>query len=1152
MSSKSYLQAKKVAALAILMAFLSTGAAALPVFAAPTASATNAAVNSTVNASIVISPDVISAGGTVNIAIKVDAQPAVALKAAVTQPDGTTYFAWYNFTTTSGTLYQIYPTSSAPTVQSPNGTVSAFKVAPFETGSPSTTEVGVYQVAILDYNLITGQSHAIAQLKFYVENGLIVKVTTNANTAVTAVQRNQPFTINAALYYISNGAPVNTATMSAIATVTSQTNPTQSFTFALQKTGSVPQFTGTFTAFCNDTGAWTVSVEGADGLGNYGVNSTVAHVNTTTLNVAASVNGVKFQRTQTVTINAHVTEPNGAVVTSGQVSATLYPAGSNAATSITIPLSYSSATSSWTGTWAIPYNYPIGSYYFKVNAADSCVAPDTGVANTGDFSIIPAQIVLHLTVTPTTGERGTSFAFAATGTWPNGIPFTNLNFGTDIGSVTLFNNVTYKPISLTYSASTGQWTGEFPTCWNTATGHYNFWAAASDQFGNGGTSNSQIIDVIPVTLTVKPWGVEVIRGNSNSAVLYINFNVTYPSDLVSCASGRLGYIPLKDIPGHIDAYILYNGQVIRNGYNWYYNWSLSTKGTAVYTLYTVENAAAFQSWYSSPSASESGIGKPESGTVKGWPLGSGYPNATFLGNYTIEVTFADNASAPNTGHGANSFPVAKVLTTQTSSVSQSVKDNVTATAYVYTAGTWTTPAVNSKLLPSSIQITETGINGPASGHTYTYTLNKLNAATGKYGGSLSVDKAEMYAGKYLTSEVLLFPNMNFVEPYILDNNVALLTVNGDLKIYLTRPYNTYNNTPVVYKPNSWYSVNGTVTDNYGHPVEGLKLLLIQSNLSEYQYLVTTSTGSIIPAPNTGYVMVIPADAPTGEYPITIKLNGTAPYYKAVEPFTHLPYFKVSKVVSMPSLSVSASVTPSTIDNGTSGTLVAVVTSNGQPVSGATVTATLIQPTGATSKLTLLPGTVAGTYQVPINIPSTATSGTYTVQVSASKAGYVTGTGSATFYVQVVTPAPPAPPPSLSIALSVSPSSLSNGTSGVISAQVTSNGQPVSGATVTGQLISPSGATQSLTFMPTASTAGLYTAQISIPSSGPAGTWTVTASASAAGYKSTSGGTSFAVTIVTPPVIPKPTPVDLTYVYLLAGLAAIFALIALIYIAIKLK
>jgi len=1153
----------------MLLAFLSTGIAALPVVAAPCPAVTvNAAVNSAVNASVTITPECVQVGGTVNVAITLDGGGYAAyLKAVVTQPDGTQHFAWYNFSTTSGTLSQVFP-SGKRTIES-DGNVSAFFPA------ATTSEMGKYTVAILVYNMTTGQSHAIAYTKFYVENGIKVDITTNA------APRGGTIGINAAAYYIANGARVTSAKAVASAVLSSEVNPSQSYTVALTNTGT-GLFTGTFTVpYSADSGTWEVVALVSDGMGNSGINSTTTTVSPITLSVSAKVNESSVERTKTIKVTATAKGAMGKPITgsNGTLSATLYSVTSWPLP-ITIPMTYNSTASNWTATWTVPYNYPTGQYYFEVSAADNLVQPDTGSATTADFAINPAIIKIALSASPTSGPRGTTFTFTAHAWWPNGQQFNATNFGIDPGYMVLYNNVSatgklaIQPLTMTYNPSTGLWTASAPTYWNTTTGTYSFFAFAHDSpyYGitpvtiNSGTSTNVEVPITPATLTIIPWGTETIDRNSTSATLYINFNVTYPADLVSTASGNLGYTLFKDIPNHIDAYILYNGKIIRNGYDWYYNWSLSTKGTAVYTLYTVVNAAKYSAWSTSNAASNMGVtNTAASGAVMGWPMSS----TMGLGNYTIQIAyFSDNATAANTGTGINSFPVAEVITQKLPNVQQSHNETLPFAANVYTSGTWGTPAVNPNLLPTSFVIKLWESEPTNHAHVYSIKMTLINASTGAYSGALPVDKAPntggkqpspipgMFAGQYWANEKLTFSN-KFVLPTVTDSNAASTKVTGDVNFTLTRPFITANSTPVTYRPNSWYSINGTVIDNYGHPISGISLTLNQYNLSEFQNLTTLSNGALVPAPNSGYVMIIPADAPNGDYPFNFTIASTTNtasvnyYYTWLNGRSPTYYFKVERAVVVPTISVSASVSPSTIYNGSSAMIIAEVTSNGQPLAGASVTATITMPNG-TATLKLTPTSTAGAYSAPISISGMGPAGLYTVAVNASKAGYASGSAVTTFTVEMKTP-PPTPTPALSIALSVSPSSIANGTSGVISASVTSNGQPITGATVTGTLVSPSGASTPLLFTTSSSTPGLYTATVSIPSSGPAGTWSATVTASEVGYKSATSGIAFTVTIVkpTPPPPPPPT-VNLTGVYVLAGLAAIFALIALIYIAVKLK
>jgi len=279
-----------------------------------------------------------------------------------------------------------------------------------------------------------------------------------------------------------------------------------------------------------------------------------------------------------------------------------------------------------------------------------------------------------------------------------------------------------------------------------------------------------------------------------------------------------------------------------------------------------------------------------SGAVMGWPVSP----SMGLGYYTIQVSyFSDNATPPNTGSGINSFPVAEVITQKLPNVQQSVSATLPFAANVYTAGTWGTPAVNPNLLPSSFVIKLWESEPTNHAHVYSINMTLVSASAGAYSGALPVDKAPntggtqpspiagMFAGQYWANEILTFSE-KFVLPTVTDGNAASTTVTGDVWLHLISPFRSANLTPVIYKPNSWYSVNGTATDNYGHPIAGLSLFFIQppspaqlhgiatNALYENQSLITNSEGELEPAPNSGYVLIIPSDAPNGNYYFTFQ------------------------------------------------------------------------------------------------------------------------------------------------------------------------------------------------------------------------------------------------------------------------------------------
>ena len=1191
MESENVIQGKKLAAIALMLAFLSAGFASLPVLAASNSATGNIApyVTNGNTATVNVSPNAIQIGGTVNIAVTVTNSAPITsnvdMKVSVTTPHGETAYAWYIFKPNYFNETTPYSANAAATL------VEQFPSSAF-VPSLKTDVTGIYYVTLLYYSS-TGRSYPVATTDFTVSNGINVVVSTNAATLNTAAHREGSFTINAAATYASNSAPVNTATESVIAYLYPKLGPSTYYTTPLQPTSTAGVFAGVFKVPDNAySGQYTVVVSVSDGIGNTGEGIAFAYVNTTKLTVTASINGTTFEKTSTAEITANAAGVSGLPLTNKNATfvATLWyvvNSAANAATHIKVPLSYSNKTHEWTADWQVPYSLDTSrTYYFNVTASDDLIQPDTGWGVTGKFTVTPAFIKIKFSVTPQTATRGANFTAVATATWPNGTAFTSMNFGTDAGYMKVFSNGTQalaiKTVNMSYSSSLGEWIASIPTYWNTTSGHYLLWAVASDQGGNGGISSSQTIDLKPATLIITPWSYEVINGNSTKATIYFNFNVTYPSDLVAQVTDKKVYnelvLSLKDIlqggsnwpNGHpIDAYIYVNGQPgpIRNGYNWYANstydnlGNFTATGSIVYSLYTPINTAKFSSVESTLTNSNVTDYKV-SGAVQGWPISATQP----LGDYRLEIAYyGDVAVAPNTGSGSNDFPVAKVLTSKLPLVNQSESEMITVNSTVYTAGTWGKPAVNSKFLPSSFTVTLVSAEPWPNAHNYTVSLTLSNATTGFYTGTLMVDNAPnpgakkgMYVGLYYANENLTFAG-KLLEPYVTDYDAANQTVNGDLVFLLTRPYITSNATPIVYPPNVWYSVNGTVTDNYGHPVPGLTFFYFNKQLGENQSLTTNKMGVIEPTPNTGYVLIIPSDTPNGFYNFTFEIPAMSSNPKTVSNYFQPPYvygpiptykLEVEKTVVVPPLAVSVSVTPSTLQNGTSGVILASVTSNGKPITGATVIASITAPNG-TSKLTLQPTSTPGIYSATFSISPTGPAGLYTVSVTATEVGYSTGTGAASFTVTVPVPVVVTKP--LSISLSVSPSSIANGTSGVISASITSNGQAITSATVTGSVVTPTGTSIPLLFTTSSSTPGLYTATVSVPSSGPAGTWDATVTASATGYTTATQGIAFTVTMVTPPVIPKPAPpVNLTWVYLLAGLAAIFALIALIYIAIKLK
>src|SRR5579862_411208 len=158
-----------------------------------------------------------------------------------------------------------------------------------------------------------------------------------------------------------------------------------------------------------------------------------------------------------------------------------------------------------------------------------------------------------------------------------------------------------------------------------------------------------------------------------------------------------------------------------------------------------------------------------------------------------------------------------------------------------------------------------------------------------------------------------------------------------------------------------------------------------------------------------------------------------------------------------------------------------------------------------SQFTLGPG-ASSSATLSVTSPSNSYDGASSIGVTAANTAdwvYV-GFGSAIYTVGVTTPPPPPPPPGPSLAVSVSvPATSFNPPSTVpITATVTNNGSPASGASVTFTLTAPNGGTTKQTA--TTGANGVATWSYRLNSKSPAGIYSVVAQASL-GSSSSGGG-----------------------------------------------
>lgn len=229
----------------------------------------------------------------------------------------------------------------------------------------------------------------------------------------------------------------------------------------------------------------------------------------------------------------------------------------------------------------------------------------------------------------------------------------------------------------------------------------------------------------------------------------------------------------------------------------------------------------------------------------------------------------------------------------------------------------------------------------------------------------------------------------------------------------------------------------------------------------------------------------------------------------------------SCVRALPAVSISPS-QPAGVAAGTTLTYTVTVTNNDS--SSCSISTFGLTPSAqygwtdalSASQFTLGPG-ASSSATLSVTSPSNSYDGASSIGVTAANTAdwvYV-GSGSAIYAVGVTTPPPPPPPPGPSLAVSVSVPATSFTPPGTvpISATVTNNGSPASGASVTFTLTAPNGSATKQTA--TTGTNGIATWNYRISSKSPAGIYSVVAQASLGSSNSGGGkkGTTAAASTV---------------------------------------
>jgi len=198
---------------------------------------------------------------------------------------------------------------------------------------------------------------------------------------------------------------------------------------------------------------------------------------------------------------------------------------------------------------------------------------------------------------------------------------------------------------------------------------------------------------------------------------------------------------------------------------------------------------------------------------------------------------------------------------------------------------------------------------------------------------------------------------------------------------------------------------------------------------------------------------------------------------------------------MLTLTVSVTASPTTVYSAGTSTITILVTSDDTPITGATVSLT----SDAGGSFSSVTDQGDGSYTATFTAPTVSTSTTVKITAEASKEDYVTGQGETWITVE------PSPPPALTVSVSADPTTIYSGETPTITVLVTSEGTPISDATIS--LASDKGGSFSTV---TEHADGTYTATFTAPTVTTSTICTITADASKSGYTSSQGQTQVTV------------------------------------------
>jgi len=339
---------------------------------------------------------------------------------------------------------------------------------------------------------LSGYAYDSPNPSFSYEKNFTIKKATIAigiTTDKASYQRTETIKINATATY-PNGTSIKTSVSVRLNMTVGTTKMLSAVSMTYNTT--IKKWTYSYKIKLNDpTGTYSIVVYTKDPHGNNGSATKTLPVSKAAYVMTLQTDKNAYQRTESVQITASVKYPNGTVLGTGSVTATLKKGAAQIAS---LTLQYSAAAKTWGTTYPIKASDPIGDWNITASTKD---AYDNSGSASKIVSVSAAQLTVSGSSNATTYQRTQTIQVTATIRYPNG---TGMSFGS-VNATMKIGASTIARVPLTYSLVFGDWRGSYQIKSSDPIGEWTILFEADDGYANTG-SDTAAIAVTKATLQV--------------------------------------------------------------------------------------------------------------------------------------------------------------------------------------------------------------------------------------------------------------------------------------------------------------------------------------------------------------------------------------------------------------------------------------------------------------------------------------------------------------------------------------------------------------------------------------------------------------------------------------------------------------------------